>query len=140
MGKTYQAVDQAMIQTVPLSQHQSTSNTLGGSLEPDVGALLINNIWLVWLGVALGLFIRKITIYQGFIRYINAGLIPVSDIELLDLLSAIAEQYGIKKPIELSVHLLVSSPLLIGCFRPCIVLSSTDIPKEGFSIYYFYMS
>ncbi len=158
MGKAYQAVDQAISQTAPLPpQQQPPLNVPGGNLAPavgaeqhnetvnspaddvttahplqDIGVLLINHIWLVWLVAALGLLIRKITIYQGFMRYIKAGLTPVSDIERLDELSIVAEQSGIKKPIELCVNPLVSSPLLIGFFRPCIVLPSADIPEKDF--------
>ena len=158
MGKAYQAVDQAISQTAPLPpQQQPPLNVPGSNLAPavgaehhnetvsspaddvttahplqDIGVLLINQIWLVWLVAALGLLIRKITIYQGFMRYIRAGLTPVSDIERLDELSIVAEQSGIKKPIELCVNPLVSSPLLIGFFRPCIVLPSADIPEKDF--------
>ncbi len=158
MGKAYQAVDQAISQTAPLPpQQQLPLNAPGSNLAPavgaehhnetvsspaddvttahplqDIGVLLINQIWLVWLVAALGLLIRKITIYQGFMRYIRAGLTPVSDIERLDELSIVAEQSGIKKPIELCVNPLVSSPLLIGFFRPCIVLPSADIPEKDF--------
>ncbi len=158
MGKAYQAVDQAISQTAPLPpQQQLPLNAPESNLAPaigtehhnetvssptddvttahplqDIGVLLINQIWLVWLVAALGLLIRKITIYQGFMRYIQAGLTPVSDIERLDELSIVAEQSGIKKPIELCVNPLVSSPLLIGFFRPCIVLPSADIPEKDF--------
>ncbi len=158
MGKAYQAVDQAISQTAPLPpQQQLPLNAPESNLAPavgaehhnetvsspaddvttahplqDIGVLLINQIWLVWLVAALGLLIRKITIYQGFMRYIRAGLTPVSDIERLDELSIVAEQSGIKKPIELCVNPLVSSPLLIGFFRPCIVLPSADIPEKDF--------
>ncbi len=158
MGKAYQAVDQAISQTAPLPpQQQPPLNAPESNLAPavgaehhnetvsspaddvttahplqDIGVLLISQIWLVWLVAALGLLIRKITIYQGFMRYIKAGLTPVSDIERLDELSIVAEQSGIKKPIELCVNPLVSSPLLIGFFRPCIVLPSADIPEKDF--------
>jgi len=158
MGKAYQTVDQAISQAAPLSpQQQPPRNAPGGNLAPavgaeqhnqtvnspanditiahplqDIGVLLINHIWLVWLVAALGLLIRKITIYQGFVRYIKAGLTPVSDIERLDELSIVAEQSGIKKPIELCVNPLVSSPLLIGFLHPYIVLPSADIPEKDF--------
>ena len=154
MGKAYQAVDQAISQTVPLPPQQ---NAPGYNLAPavgaeqhnepvnspaddittahqfqDIGVLLINHLWLVWLVAALGLLIRKITIYQGFVRYIKAGLTPVSDIQRLNELSIVAEQLGIKKPIELCVNPLVSSPLLIGFFHPCVALPSADIPEKDF--------
>ena len=157
MGKAYQAVDQAISQAALPPQQQPSQNVPGGNFIPavgteqhnepanslvddmttahplqDIGVLLINHIWLVWLVAALGLLIRKITIYQGFVRYIKAGLTPVSDIQRLDELSIVAERLGIKKPIELCVNPLVSSPLLIGFFHPCIVLPGADIPEKDF--------
>ena len=157
MGKAYQAVDQAISQAALPPQQQPSQNVPGGNCIPavgteqhnepanslvddmttahplqDIGVLLINHIWLVWLVAALGLLIRKITIYQGFVRYIKAGLTPVSDIQRLDELSIVAERLGIKKPIELCVNPLVSSPLLIGFFHPCIVLPGADIPEKDF--------
>ena len=158
MGKAYQAVDQVISQATPLPLQQHPSqNAPGDNFIPTVGTeqhnelvnspadditavhpfqsigiMLINYIWLVWLVIALGFLIRKITIYQGFMRYINAGLTPISDIERLDELSIVAEQLGTKKPIELCVNPLVSSPLLIGFFHPCIVLPSADIFEKDF--------
>ena len=153
MGKAYQAVDQAIFRTALLppqqqsshngfipvvgaEQHNETVNSpsdnAAARLFHDIGTLPINHVWLVWLVAALGLLIRKITIYQSFMQYIKAGLTPVSDIGRLDKLFISAEHSGIKKPIELCVNPLVSSPLLIGFFHPCIVLPNADIPERDF--------
>ncbi len=158
MGKAYQALDLTITQAAPLPQQQPMQNTPGdhfvsavGSEQSnenrnnppegeiaahpfqEIGALLVSHIWLVWLVVALGLLIRKITVYQGFQRYIDAGSTPVSDSELLDRLSILAQREGIKKPIELCVNPLVSSPLLIRFFHPCVVLPSVTISEKDFS-------
>ena len=158
LGKTYQAVDQAITQTASLPpQQQSPLTTPGGNLAPvtgteqsnrsmnsptedlttvhpfqEIGTLLTDQVWLIWLAAAVVLLIRKATVYQSFIRYIKAGLTPVSDIEILDRLFITAEQAGIKRPVELCVNPLISSPLLIGFFRPCIVLPNADISKKAF--------
>lgn len=157
MGKTYQAIDQAISQAAPLMPSQNATGISDNVQIPsaemgqknqetdapldtvavehpfqDIISLIFNYIWLIWLIVALGLLIRKITIYQSFIRYINSGLTPVDDIEILDRLSIIAEQMSIKKPIELCVNPLVSSPLLIGFYHPCIVLPSANISESNF--------
>ncbi|MCI9370808.1 MAG: hypothetical protein HFH65_10895 [Lachnospiraceae bacterium] len=157
LGKTYQAVDQVITQAAPLLSQQPVLNTPGDVLAPavgleqnnetvnpptedlttahplqEIGVLLANHVWLIWLVAALGLLIRKVTIYQGFMRYIKAGLNPVSDLAVLDQLSISAEQAGIQKPVELCINPLISSPLLIGFFHPCIVLPSADISKIDF--------
>ena len=153
LGKTYRAVDQAITQASPLQRQPYTSDDLISAVEMgqenenvnpsaedlnavrplrDVGVLLTEHVWLIWLVAALVLLIRKVTIYQGFVRYLNAGLTPVSDMEILDRLSVVAEWAGIKKPVELCVSPLISSPLLTGFFHPCIILPGTDISEKDF--------
>ncbi len=95
----------------------------------EAGELLTSYIWLV---VSLVLLVRKVTIYQSFVRYIRDGLTPVSDMEMLDRLSVIAEGEGVKSPVELGVNPLISSPMLIGFFRPCIVLPTSEYREEDF--------
>ncbi len=150
LGRTYQAVGQAI--TTPLTQQvvqdPSEDRPAAGVAEEipespvqpsaaahplrEFGTQLVNHIWLIWLVAALGLLIRKITIYQGFVRYIRAGSVPVSDIALLDRLSVVGEQAGVGRPLELCVNPLVSSPLLTGFFHPCIVLPSEDVSETDF--------
>lgn len=92
----------------------------------------LQNLWLVWLVVALILLIRKVTTYQGFVRYVRAGRAEVSDTDILDRLAVMGEQWGVKRPVELYTNSLISSPLLLGFFRPCIVLPTADLPKDDF--------
>ncbi len=157
LGKTYQAFDQSITTAAPLPVQQPTLNIPENAPIPSVGleqnnentyppkedltasnplqdiwSMFTDHIWLIWLAVVLGLLLRKVTIYQGFIRYIHAGLTPVSDIEILDRFFVVAKQAGMKKPIELCVNPLISSPLLIGFFHPYIVLPRVDIPEKDF--------
>ena len=65
-------------------------------------------------------------------KYVKAGHREVSDTDLLDRLAQIGEQAGVRCPVELYVNGLVSSPLLIGFFRPCIILPAADLPEKDF--------
>ena len=94
--------------------------------------LLAHNIWLVWLVAAVILWMRKITVYQSFVRYVKAGRVPVSDTRLLDWLALAGEQAGVKRPVELYANPLISSPLLIGFIHPCIVLPRLDMSERDF--------
>ena len=85
-------------------------------------------LWFLWLV----LFVRKVTIYQSFIRYVKAGSSEVSDVAVLDRLASAAEQAGVNKPVELYCNPLVSTPLLIGFVRPCIILPTIDLPDSDF--------
>lgn len=89
-------------------------------------------LWPVWFCVALSLLIRKVTAYQSFVNYIKAGREEVSNIRLLDQLAKIGEQAGIKRPVELYENHLVSTPMLIGFFKPCIILPAADMPESDF--------
>ena len=99
---------------------------------PIVLLWFVKRFWLVWLVVAFGMIVRKITVYQSFVNFVKAGLIPVCDIEKLEDLSAAMERIGIKRQVELGVNPLVSSPMLIGFFNPCIVLPNADIGEKDF--------
>ena len=90
-------------------------------------------IWALWLAVALGMLVRKVTVYQSFVRYVMAGAVPVSDVERLDQLAAAAERLGVKRPVELCVNPLIASPVLAGVFRPCIVLPGGELSGTAFS-------
>ena len=99
----------------------------------DVKEGLLRNLWIPWLGIALLLLLRKITIYQSFVKYIRLGHGEVSDTALLDRLAQVGEYIGVGRPVELYENSQVSSPLLIGFFRPCIVLPTTDLSEEDFA-------
>ncbi len=94
--------------------------------------LFFENIWLVWIGVALLLLIKKITVYKSFVRYVRAGMVPIDSVELLDQVSIIANQIGVHKAVELCMNPLISSPLIVGFFRPLIVIPSTKISDKDF--------
>lgn len=95
--------------------------------------VVTQNLWAIWLIVALVMLVRKITVYQSFVKYVRAGSTQIADIELLELLGKIVEKEKIRVSVELFVNPLISSPLLIGFFRPCIVLPSTQIVSSDFS-------
>lgn len=98
----------------------------------DRASALLQYIWLLWLMIALVLLIRKVTIYQSFVKYIRAGCVEVEEIELMERFGSLVAQSGIKTAVDLSVNPLIFSPLLIGFFRPCIVLPTTDLPDSDF--------
>lgn len=92
----------------------------------------IQNIWLAWLIVMVALFIRKITVYQSFVKYINAGRVDVLDIEIWERVSKLVERVGVKKSVSIYTNSLISSPLLVGFFNPCIMLPTTELSNLDF--------
>jgi len=90
-------------------------------------------LFFIWSASALVLFVRKITVYQGFIQYIKAGNKEVSDIKILNLLSDCEEKLNIKTRVELSRNSLIASPMLIGFFRPRIILPVGELEDKELS-------
>ncbi len=90
-------------------------------------------LFFIWSALALVLFVRKITVYQGFIQYIKAGNKEVSDIKILNLLSDCEEKLNIKTRVELSRNSLIASPMLIGFFRPKIILPISELEDRELS-------
>ena len=90
-------------------------------------------LFFIWSALALVLFVRKVTVYQGFIQYIKAGNKEVSDIKILNLLSDCEEKLKIKTRVELSCNPLIASPMLIGFFRPRIILPAYELEDKELS-------
>ena len=90
-------------------------------------------LFFIWSALALVLFVRKVTVYQGFIQYIKAGNKEVSDIKILNLLSDCEEKLNIKTRVELSCNSLIASPMLIGFFRPRIILPIGELEDKELS-------
>ena len=90
-------------------------------------------LFFAWAAFALVLFVRKITIYQGFIRYIQAGNTEISDIKALNLLSECMEKLNIKTRVELYRNASITSPIMIGFFHPSIVLPAGELGNKELS-------
>ncbi|MBD5514984.1 MAG: M56 family metallopeptidase [Lachnospiraceae bacterium] len=92
----------------------------------------VQALCILWLVAALLLFVRKITVYQSFVKYVIAGSKPVDDITLLERFGQIMAENHIKGTVELCVNDLVSSPLLIGFTHARVVLSTIDLSEDDF--------
>lgn len=103
------------------------------SADNESGQIIEFCLFWAWLAVVLVLFVRKIVVYQGFVRYIRVGNTEISDLALLNLLSDCEERLQIKTRVELSCNALVASPMLLGFFRPCIVLPDRKLEEKDLS-------
>ena len=93
---------------------------------------LLQILCVLWLFVALLLLMRKITVYQSFVKYIDAGSKPVDDIAMLERFGQILNDNHIKGNVDLCVNSLVSSPLLIGFIHARIILPSASLAQDDF--------
>lgn len=115
---------------VPEMPAVNTALPPGEEVTPvrEIGAAIRRELWALWLAVAALLLLWKVTVYRGFGKYMRAGCTEVSDITRLERLGELCGELGIKRPIELYENPLASSPMLLGIFRPCIVLPDAGLP------------
>jgi len=90
-------------------------------------------LFFIWSVLTLILFVRKVTVYQGFIQYIKASNTEVSDIEILNLLSDCEEKLNIKTGVELCQNALITSPIMTGFFHPSIILPAKKLGNKELS-------
>lgn len=93
-------------------------------------------LFFVWSALALVFIIRKITVYQSFMRYLYAGNTEVSDIKILNLLAECEEKRHIGKSVELHRNPLIASPIMTGFLHPCIIIPAIDMSQE--ELYYIF--
>lgn len=147
MEALFQRIENTIVQTEPVPSAPPISSlperkTAAGDspLRDETDNLLAEQpmvligrfLWLCWPVMALILFIRKITIYQCFVNYIKTGCVEVADIQLLEHFGELIEKCRVKTTVELYTNNLISSPLLIGFFRPCIVLPDDKLSSSEF--------
>jgi beta-lactamase regulating signal transducer with metallopeptidase domain len=94
--------------------------------------LLRQNIGLAWLMGSLLLLLRRATEYQSFRRFLRAAGRPVDNPALLDRLALLGESMGVRRPVDLWESAAISTPLLLGISRPCIVLPHLNLSEEDF--------
>lgn len=105
------------LQSVP-NEHFAVS---GGGTSQSVTDFW-TYVFFLWFAFALMFFMRKVTIYQSFLRYVKAANQEVSDLETLNLLSDCAERLHIRRTVGLYKNPLTASPMAVGFFHPCIIL------------------
>ena len=87
---------------------------------------------VIWFIGAVILLTKKVTTYRNFVKYIKMSWREIPDITMLDELAKMTEKVGIKSPIGLYYHPLIISPLIIGFFKPVIVLPSISLSDMEF--------
>lgn len=84
----------------------------------------------IWLTVTVILLTRKVTVYQHFLSFLKNGGTQVSDIDILNLLAECQERLGISGRAELYTNPMIASPVMVGFFRPCILLPAEEKPEN----------
>ncbi len=92
---------------------------------------LKNHLWgVLWLSIALLLFVRKVVGYNQFVKMVKKESKIIIDGQLPIVLQTVSTAMGIEKKIHIGTNSLVRAPMLVGFIRPIIVLPKEDISSS----------
>ncbi len=134
--------EQQSVDQQTLTQEQALQNTAILSQQTNQNGITENSdsskrnytvvVQAIWLLTALVLIVRKITVYQSFIKYLKASSSPVENMNRLETFGKIIEQNHVKRVVGLYTNCLTASPLLVGLLRPAVVLTKAELSDTEF--------
>ncbi len=111
---------------------QTTQETVTAQFQAaNYIKIAADNSLLIWFLIALILLVKKIAAYKSFVCYVKAGCRLIHDKSTITLFYNACKERGVKKPPEIYVNKLISSPMLIGIFKPFIVVPQINLPDEN---------
>ena len=119
MGGLYNFIDSN-------SQVLSTANNI--EITGTLG-VISNYIGLGWLSIVALLLLKKIISYHVYVRFIKTNRLPITDIGVIQIYDEVCRDMEISKEIGLYSYRMTNSPMLIGFFKPYIVLPETMLKK-----------
>jgi len=96
----------------------------------EIFPLIMRWLWLLWLGTALALFLRKLVVYHHFVRTAKAGCTKVEADGVNQLYQKVCETLGIRHPPGLVSNGSLAAPALLGVLRPVIALPDTELAQQ----------
>lgn len=93
---------------------------------------LFSYLWMVWLfGVILAACIKG-NDYRNFAAYVKAGRQEIGEGRIRELADELSQKLGIRKRVKVYESPLVSGPILIGLWNPCMILPKDICSADGY--------
>ena len=100
-------------------------------LRTSVPGILLS---VIWLATAVILFAHRLWIWRQFCGSLHNSWVPVEDTFILESLERQKAKLGITRQVPVYCNPGISSPMLAGVWKPCIVLPEAK-PIEGSTDY-----
>ncbi len=120
--------------TLPVPAQPVQNSEADSFIKPGYWSEIRSGIWLLWLGVALVLFVHKVASYRSFVRFIRigSGIERISDPHILELYHAVLMTAKIKRPLPLYRNDQVASPMLVGIIHPALIIPTLGANDDEF--------
>lgn len=105
-----------------LYQTEAAPSMIPPSIIPPLWA-----VWLTGVGLTLG---KRVRDYRGFLRLLQKDLQPVTDPRLLEHFQRLKIRGGIQGKAGLYFHPALSTPIVVGWIRPCIIITDPSLPEK----------
>lgn len=115
----------ASIDTTPVTS--SASSTTVVSTFSSTLWMTLSIMWLVGAGLLFG---WKIIGYLHFKRQLNIHQVTVKDETVLSALALAKQKKGIHLDIPVFQNALITSPMLVGLQKPCIILPQREFKEQ----------
>lgn len=136
-----------VIQTLPQTETTSTEQNITNVEQTSPITTTVNILDLfqiatpflgiIWIFVCVFLLAKKLFDYMIFLRLVYSGIKPINDLEVLQSYSDTNLLLGIKKEIPIFTHPIIGSPMLVGFFRPIIILPEKQLENTDGLKYVF---
>ena len=110
--------EHAITQESPIPQNAQREM----QVKPTYWRDILNNIWILWLSVALVLFVHKVASYRSFVRFVQIGTRKITDENMLNIYRAELATAKIKKQLPFYINAQVASPMLVGIIKPILII------------------
>lgn len=130
----------AQMTNIPVTPVQPIINAI--SSLPDAGNVVNSPVaiplWLVlvalWIVGVVSVVMYHALRHGRFMKMVRRWSEPVTDLESLGTLDGLTSELGIKTKVGLSVCQSITSPMLVGFFRPSILLPPIKIADDELSL------
>ena len=120
------SIPHVQLADIPVTLMQSTINAIPSMAAGIVQTRATISLW--WVIAAIwGLGVVSIILYHAqrhyrFMKMVHKWSKPVTDLKHLEILDILGSELGVKRHIGLNVCDSITSPMLVGFFRPVILL------------------
>lgn len=124
---------QTVEQDVP-GQEAEETDCIGGLAGVTAGAENAQPFWifpfLIWSITAFLFLLFKVRVYRSLVRSLTAENGLVLEEKLLALLEACEKELHLKRKVRLYRSRKIASPVLLGVWKPALILPEENIPEE----------
>jgi beta-lactamase regulating signal transducer with metallopeptidase domain len=105
-----------------LFENTHIHNIAADFLSTVAAERILGYVGMAWLLIVILLIVKKVISYIAYTRFIRANGEEINDAAIKRLFRQILSEMKIEKPVALYSYKGVNSPMLMGIFKPCIVL------------------